>query len=151
MLNNILANSISSKNPSNEAKELARKNSYSYFEDLKNNLLISYNGMKLTDIKGSKVIGTDYGETLKIIDKQKIDFNLKDNDFKNQMNHNLKLLPGIGIKTDEKLKNEGFKTISSLKNHDKYSNSASKLMSNIDEMSFSQVVDLLSENKYTKK
>ena len=107
--------------------------------------------MKLTDIKGSKVIGTDYGETLKIIDKQKIDFNLKDNDFKNQMNHNLKLLPGIGIKTEEKLKNEGFKTISSLKNHDKYSNSASKLMSNIDEMSFSQVVDLLSENKYTKK
>ncbi|KZX09956.1 hypothetical protein MBORA_20180 [Methanobrevibacter oralis] len=151
LLNNILANSISSKNPSNEAKELARKNSYSYFEDLKNNLLISYNGMKLTDIKGSKVIGTDYGETLKIIDKQKIDFNLKDNDFKNQMNHNLKLLPGIGIKTEEKLKNEGFKTISSLKNHDKYSNSASKLMSNIDEMSFSQVVDLLSENKYTKK
>lgn len=151
LLNKILANSISSRNPSDEAKEIARKNSHSYFEDLKNKLLISYNDMKLTDIEGSKVIDTDYGETLKIVNKQKIDFKLKDNNFKNQINHNLKLLPGIGIKTEIKLKNNGFKTIKSLKNHDKYSNIASKFIDDIDNMSFSQIVELLNDNKYTKK
>ena len=150
ILKSILANSISSENPSEKIKEEARKTSKSYFQDLKENLLKRYEGKKLMDIKGSKVVKTRYGETLKIVEKEKIDFNLEDNDFKSQINNNLKLLPKIGVKTEENLKNKGFTTIESLKNHDKYGDASSKFLEKIDAMSICEIMDLLDDNKYTK-
>lgn len=151
LLEAILSNSISSDNPSKEAKEKARKKSPSYFKALMENLLVKYENKKLLDIKGSKIIDTDAGETLSVVKSEKINFNLTENNFKNQMNYNLKLIPKIGIKTEQNLKNAGYTTIESLKNHEKYGNYATNFISTIDELSFKEVVDLLNKNKYGKK
>lgn len=147
----MLANSISSKNPSEEAKKRARRKSPLFFEDLKEKLLSNYEGKKLTDIENSKVISTDFGETLEITTKEKIDFKIEDNDFRNQMNHNLKLLPKIGIKTEQNLKDRGYDTIESLKGHDKYGNVASNFLNKIEDMSFHETMDLLDSNRYSKR
>lgn len=104
LLEVILSDSISSDNPSEKAKEKARKNSPSYFKALEENLLVKYENKKLSDISGSKIIDTDAGETLCITESEKINFKLAENNFKQQMNHNLKLLPKIGIKQNRTLK-----------------------------------------------
>lgn len=147
----MLSNSISSAHPSEEAKKRARMKSASYFEDLKRKLLLEFEGKELTDIKNSKIISTDFGDTLKITTKEKIDFKIKDNDFRNQMNHNLKLLPKIGIKKEETLKNKGYDTIESLAGHDGYGDEASKFLDKVDDMSFCEIIDLLDRNRYSKK
>ena len=73
-LKRMLANSLGSENPSDEAKQHARKLSGSFFRDYEEQLLNQYNGMKFKDIPNSKVISTDSGETLKITEKEKISF-----------------------------------------------------------------------------
>ena len=150
-LKKALSNSISSSNPSENAKSKARKLSPSYYEDLKQKLLIKYNEMKLEDIMDCNIVHTSCGDALKITTRQKFNFNIENNDFKSQINSNLKLLPKIGIKTEENLKNKGYDTIESLVNHDKYGDVASKFVNNIDGMSFSQIIDMLDSNKYSKK
>lgn len=147
----MLSNSISSANPSDEAKMKARLISPSYYEDLKRRLLAEYEGKKLTDLRNAKVVSTNFGDTLKITTKERTDFRIEDNDFKNQINHNLKLLPRIGVKTEENLKSKGFETIESLKCHDGYCDVASIFLDKIDEMSFSEIMDLLDKNKYSKE
>ena len=67
------------------------------------------------------------------------------------MNHNLKLIPKIGIKTEQNLKNAGYDTIESLTAHDRYGSYADRFMASIDEMSFRDVLRLLNKNKYGKK
>ena len=47
LLETILSDSISSDNPSEKAKEKARKNSPSYFKALEENLLVKYENKKL--------------------------------------------------------------------------------------------------------
>lgn len=150
LLKAILSHSISSENPCDEAKKKALENSPAHFENLKQELLNEYEGKKLSDISGSKVISTDYGDTLKIVEKEKINFKLRDNDFKSQINHNLKLLPKIGPKKEQNLKNKGFTTIESLKNHDKYCDVSAKFLDNIEEMSFCDLMELLNSNRYSK-
>ena len=147
----MLANSISSANPCDEAKMKARLLSPSYYEDLKEQLLIKYDGKKLTDIRNASVVSTDHGDTLKITTTEKIDFKIEDNDFKSQINHNLKLLPKIGVKKEENLKSSGYETIESLKGHDAYGDIASKFLERIDDMSFCEIIELLDNNKYSKK
>lgn len=150
-LRNVLSNSISSANPSPEAKQKARKLSPSYFEDYKQKLLKEWSGKKLEDIGNSEIVSTSYGDTLRITHEEKIDFKISDNDFKNQINSNLKLLPKIGLKTEQNLKNKGYSTIESLKKHDRYSDIATKFASQIDEMPYSEIIDLLDSNRYSKK
>ena len=147
----MLANSISSANPCDEAKMKARLLSPSYYEDLKEQLLIKYDGKKLTDIRNASVVSTDHGDTLKITTTEKIDFKIEDNDFKSQINHNLKLLPKIGVKKEESLKSSGYETIESLKAHDAYGDIASKFLERIDGMSFCEIIELLDNNRYSKK
>ena len=91
---NYMLNSILKSSPSSESFsfEEYRKVSPKYYGDLKQQLLEKYADKELTDIKGSKVIETPYGDTLEIVQKEKIDFELVENNFINQMNHNLKLL-----------------------------------------------------------
>ena len=146
-----LTNSISSLHPSEEAKNKARKLSPSYFNDLKERLLIQYEDKSLKDVMDCEVCSNSCGDVLKITTKQKISFDIEDNNFKNQINHNLKLLPKIGVKTEENLKNKGYLTIESLIKHDRYSNYASKFMSDIEDMSYSEIIGLLDDNKYSKK
>ena len=147
----MLSNSISSANPSDEAKRKARLLSPSYYEDFKMRLIAEYGGKRLTDLKDAKIVSTNFGDTLKITTNEKIDFEIMDNDFKNQINHNLKLLPRIGIKTEENLKSRGFDTIESLKNHDGYCDVASKFLHDVDGMSFCEIFDLLDANRYSRE
>ncbi len=150
-LRKVLSNSIGSLNPSEDAKKEARKYSSSYFNDYKQRLLNEYEGKRLMDIDNSEVISTSFGDTLKITQKEEIDFDIYDNDFKSQMNSNLKLLPKIGIRTEQNLKDKGYTTIESLKNHDRYCDAASKFMENIDDLSFCEIIEILDNNKYSKK
>ena len=149
---NYMLKSILKSSPSSESFsfEEYRKVSPAYYSDLKHQLLEKYHDKELTDIRGSKVIDTEYGDTLEIVQKEKIDFKLVENNFKNQMNHNLKLLPKIGIKTEENLKKQGFTTIESLLDNDSHRANARNFLESIDEMSFSQIIDLLNHNKYGK-
>lgn len=150
-LEKVLSNSISSQNPSEDAKNRARKLSSSYYSDLKEKLLIEYEDKSLNDVMDCSKCSTSYGDVLKITKKEKVNFNIQDNDFKNQINSNLKLLPKIGVKTEQNLKNKGFTTIESLTNHDKYGDVASRFLENIDQLSYCEIIDLLNKNKYTKK
>jgi uncharacterized protein YprB with RNaseH-like and TPR domain len=150
-LRKVFSNSISSSNPSEEAKKAARKLSPSYFEDYKQQLLRKWDGKKLEDIENSKVISTSYGDTLKITQKEKIDFNLQDNYFKDQINSNLKLLPKIGLKTEQNLKDKGYDTIESLKTHDRYADRANKFCQQIEDLSYGEIIELLDNNSYSKK
>jgi uncharacterized protein YprB with RNaseH-like and TPR domain len=150
-LRKALSNSISSKNPSDDAKNKARKLSPSYYADLKEKLIDKYQDKSLNDVMDCKEVSTSFGEVLKITKKEKIDFTIENNNFKQQMNNNLKLLPKIGLKTEQNLKNKGYATIESLQNHDKYGEVASKFIENVDGMSYCEIVDLLDSNKYSKK
>ena len=150
-LKRVLSNSIGSQNPSEDTKKNARKLSYSYFQDYKEKLLNDYEGKKLKDIANTNVVSTSCGDALKITEKEKVNFDLYDNDFKDQINNNLKLLPKIGVKTEQNLKNKGYMTIESLKGHDKYCDSASKFMDKIDGMSYCEIIELLDNNKYSKR
>lgn len=150
-LRKALSNSISSLNPSQDAKQKALRKSSLYFEDLKQSLLSEYENKTLNDVMDCEICSNSFGDVLKITTKEKVNFNIKDNDFKNQMNNNLKLLPKIGVKTEINLKNKGYLTIESLKDHDKYSNVASNFIDNIDNMSFQEIIDVLDNNKYSQK
>ena len=147
---NYIFQSILKNSPGSESFsfEEYKEVSPSYFKDLKLQLLDKYENKELTDIEGSRVISTDYGDTLEIVQKEKINFELVENNFKNQMNHNLKLLPKIGIKTEQNLKKQGFTTIESLLNHDSHSQNAKIFLDNLDDMSFSEIMNLLNNNKY---
>ena len=150
-LRKALSNSISSSNPSDEAKNKARKLSSSYYSYLKEKLLMDYEDKSLKDVMDCKVCSTSFGDVLKITKKERIDFSIEDNDFRNQINNNLKLLPKIGLKTEQNLKDKGYDTIESLTHHDKYCDVASKFMDSIDDLTYCEIIDLLDSNKYTKK
>ena len=150
-LKRALSNSISSQNPSENAKSKARKLSPSYYRDLKEKLMIEYENKSLKDVMDCKIASSSFGDVLKITKREKVDFNIENNNFKEQMNANLKLLPKIGLKTEENLKNKGYDTIESLKDHDKYGDSAEKFLKNLDEMTFCEIIDLLDSNRYSKK
>ena len=138
-------------NSSTDERQESKTLSSSYFEYLKQKLLIEYDDKSLKDVMDCKINQTSFGDALKITTKEKIDLNIYDNDFRNQINHNLKLLPRVGLKTEQNLKSKGYTTIESLKNHDKYSDIASKFLNEIDEMSFGDIVELLNDNRYTKR
>ncbi len=150
-LKRALSNSISSQNPSENAKSKARKLSPSYYRDLKEKLMIEYENKSLKDVMDCKIASSSFGDVVKITKREKVDFNIENNNFKEQMNANLKLLPKIGLKTEENLKNKGYDTIESLKSHDKYGDLAEKFLKNLDEMTFCEIIDLLDSNRYSKK
>ncbi|WP_295610723.1 ribonuclease H-like domain-containing protein [uncultured Methanobrevibacter sp.] len=150
-LRRVLSNSIGSMNPSEEAKKTARKFSNSYYMDYKQKLLKDYAEKTLADIENCEIISTSFGDTLKITESERIKFEIDDNDFKMQMNNNLKLLPKIGIKTEQNLKNKGYMTIESLKKHDRYCDIASSFLDKIDDLSFAEIIEILDNNRYSKK
>ena len=150
-LERILSNSLSSANPSKETYERARKDSYTYYNNLKFGLMNKYKDWDFSDIEGSEVIENEYGNTLKITRKKKIDFSLenKKGSVKRELASNLKLMPGIGLQMEMKLKREGYKTIYDLKNHPSYSKKADKLIKKIEKNCFIKEYDLLKYlNKY---
>ena len=77
-LRKTLSNSISSQNPSETAKNKARKLSPSYYQDLKEKLLIEYDKKSLKDVMDCKISKTSFGDVLKITKKERNVF-LKNN------------------------------------------------------------------------
>ena len=150
-LERILSNSLSSANPSKETYQRAQKDSFTYYNDLKFGLMHKYNDWDLLDIEGSKVIENIYGETLKITRKEKIDFSLenKRDSIKHELASNLKLMPGIGLQTEMKLKAEGYESFYDLLDHPTYSKNAEKLIEKIENNCFIKEFNLLKNlNKY---
>ena len=150
-LRNALSGSLHSSIQSDDLKHNEKTLSGSYFRDLKEKLLIEYDNKSLNDVMDCKLSKTSFGDALKITTKERIDFNIEDNDFMNQINSNLKLLPRIGLKTEQNLKNKGYDTIESLTSHDKYGNIAAKFLDEMEDMSFRDIMDLLDNNKYSKR
>ena len=68
-LRKALSNSISSQNPSQTAKNKARKLSPSYYQDLKEKLLIEYDKNSLNDVMECKISKISFGDVLKITKK----------------------------------------------------------------------------------
>ena len=136
---------------SNQTIEKIPKNSLNYYNDLKFGLMNKYKDWDFLDIEGSKKIENIYGETLKITRRQKIDFSLenKNESIKRELASNLKLMPGIGLQTEMKLKREGYKTHYDLLNHPVYSKRAEKLINRIEKNCFIKDFKLFrSLNKY---
>ena len=75
-LKKILSESITSENPSEEAFKRFYKDAPVYFNQLKTGLVNKYEGCELLDIEGSEICENRYGECLKIIYKEKMDFSL---------------------------------------------------------------------------
>ena len=103
-LKKILSESITSENPSEEAFKRFYKDSPVYFNQLKNGLVNKYEGCELLDIEGSEICENRYGECLKIIYKEKMDFSLGgEEDYKKELLNDLKILPGVGVKKEKRL------------------------------------------------
>lgn len=77
-LNKVLSNSLTSENPSKETMQKGKK-AKCFYNDLKNGLLKKYENTKFEDFPNTNICENQYGETLKIVSKEKTDFNLESN------------------------------------------------------------------------
>ena len=154
MLKSILSRSLSSAAPSNET--IAKAHSYSGvnsddpYKQLKYKLIEEYQDKSIEDIDGSKLIENKYGETIQIKNKEKIAFDTKNKDFKEEILSDLKLVPNIGQVTEKKLKEQGFKDIPSLLNHEKYCEYAETAIEQLNSDSFKDIFDVVRKNSYSK-
>lgn len=149
LLNAILSHSLSSENPSEETKRKAYKNSPSYFNSYKEELMEKYHDFSFDDFKGSEVLETPSGEVLKITQKEKFDFKLKENNYRNSLKSNLKLMKNVGPSTEEKLKREGFNCLDDLTDHKTYSKRSLECLKIIDEANFSDLLSYVKKNRYS--
>ena len=151
-LKSILSNSLSSENPSKEKIAEAYKDSKSYFMEFKRELLNNYAEANLLDIPGSEIVENKYGECLKVINKEKIDFNLKNRNLKEDILSDFKILPGVGVNKEAKLKSKGYKTLYDLLEHDTYSTKANEIINSLENQCFINYYDKLNEvSNYSKK
>ena len=125
------------------------KNSRTYFNDLKEGLLHKYGDMELEDLKGYGEFENEYGVGVKFTQEdKKRKFQIKSNPEKLQTN--LKLIKGIGIKKEEKLKKQGYQTLKDLKQHNTYKKSAEETLKKIETDNFKNTVNCVKENSKDK-
>ena len=126
-LNKILENSLTSQTPNKQTIERSLKTGDIFFKNLKEGLMNKYKNKKITDLPGAKKFENEYGKSIKITrtDKKR-KLQLKDNT--NKIYENLKIIKGIGEKTEIKLKEKGYTNIQSLLKHDKYKTKAEKTL-----------------------
>lgn len=137
-LKRMISNSSPSTDHSKKASQRTQMDPLNYFNTLKFGLMNKYKDWDFSDIEGSKVIENVYGETLKITRREKIDFSLEaERESKiNELSSNFKLMPGIGLETEMKLKREGYKTVYDLLDHPNYSKKAKELIKRIEKNCF---------------
>ena len=154
MLKSILSRSLSSSNPSSET--IAKANSYSginsddSYKKLKYKLLEEYQDKSIEDITGTNLIENKYRNTIQIKNKEKINFDTKGNDFKEEVFCDLKIIPNIGLATEKKLKEQGYEDIPSLLNHTKYCKYAETDIEQLDSGSFKDLFEIVKKNSYSK-
>lgn len=111
--------------------------------DLKNRLLQKYEDQTVEDL-GGELIETSEGEVLCISNREKINFKLKSHQkIRKSLINDLKLLPGIGEATENRLKDQGFKTMECLEEHPKFGERASLFLEKLNSKSCSQMCDLI--------
>lgn len=147
LLKSILSHSLSSENPSEKTIEKASKTSPSFFNKYKNDLLVKYQDSSFDDFKNISTLENPQGEVIKITNKEKCDFNLKKHNYQKNLLENLKLINGIGSKTESKLKDSGYKTIEDLTTHPVYSIGAKRVLNNIEKNCFLNSFNFLKDNK----
>lgn len=151
-LRSILSRSLSSENPSPETIAEAYKDSPSYFMEFKKDLLNKYAGKSILDIPGSAIVENKYGECLKVIYKEKINFKLQNRNIKEDILSDFKILPGVGVNKESKLKAEGYKTLYDLLEHATYSTKAEEIINSIENQCFINYYEKLNEiSSYSKK
>ncbi|MDR2830975.1 MAG: ribonuclease H-like domain-containing protein [Methanobrevibacter sp.] len=148
ILNSVLSKSNTSENPYNETINSAYFNSNSYFTNFKNELLDQYKGHALDEIEGSEFVETKYGETLKITQKEKIDFNIKKHPIKDELLCDLTLVPKIGKIRETKLNEEGYNSIPSLLEHERYFHDAKIVLNKINNNSFAKIFHLAKKSSF---
>ncbi|MDR3223171.1 MAG: ribonuclease H-like domain-containing protein [Methanobrevibacter sp.] len=131
-----------SKKSKNKSKK-SPSESKDHYNTFKEELLNQYKDKSLNDIEGSELVENKYGECLKIVRREKIDFKLKECDFKEEFDCNLKLINRIGPSTEEKLKKEGYENIFSLLNHDNHCKHAQVVINKLESGSFAEKFDLI--------
>ena len=146
-LRKVLMGSLSSENPSKETYLKHYKNSNSYFNQYKIELLERYKDKSFTDFKGVHTIDNDYGQALEIVNSKKINFNLKDNEVERDLINDLKLVSGIGNKKEIALKDKGYDNLYKLQNHPKYSKKAGSLIDTINNQDFPDYFRLMKKSK----
>ncbi|MDR2545330.1 MAG: ribonuclease H-like domain-containing protein [Methanobrevibacter sp.] len=135
---------IHSKNKAESSlKENNSTSSKDHFTNLKEELLEKYKNKTLKHIEGSKLVENEYGKCLEIVQKEKINFKLKECDFKEELDCNLKLVKRIGPNTEYNLKNKGYKSIISLLNHHRHWNHAQITIDKLESGSFTEKFNLI--------
>jgi uncharacterized protein YprB with RNaseH-like and TPR domain len=75
-----------------------------------------------------------------------MDFSLGgEEDYKKELLSDLKILPGVGVKKEKRLKEEGYKNLYDLLSHDSYSSNAQKAIEKIETQCFIKEFDILKE------
>lgn len=146
---NYLFNSIIKEDGSRENLfNIDLDSEFLHFHNYKNALINKYQNFDFNDLKGSRAIENDYGEVLQITTEEPIDFRLKDADYRNSLKSNLKLVPGIGVKKELKLKEEGYSSLEDLTGHERYSDRACEILENVDNFQCGDLIDLVKKNRY---
>lgn len=147
---NYLYNSIIRKNNSNNyIFNIDLDKEFLDFYNYKKTLLKKYENQSSDYFKGSRVISNDYGKVLKITTEEPIDFDLKENNYRNGLKNNLKLVPGIGIKKESKLKEKGYKSLEDLVEHNTYCDRASETIESIENLNCSDLIEMVKKNMYS--
>jgi len=122
------------KNKFNQHIIFSKNNGYDFMEyedayKLKEKLLIENQGKLLDELFKGKEISTSSGTCYTIKNNSPLNFStLSPQKAKEKILSDLKVLNGIGIVREQKLKEEGYKTIEDLINHEKFSGEASKFL-----------------------
>lgn len=112
---------------------------------LKEKLLKNHQEMILEDIITGEEINTKKGTCYSIENKSKLKLNtINSNRAKKRILSDLKLINGIGYSKEEKLKEEGYKTIEDLKDHQKFKNEALEFLKIFKDDSKYNITDLIS-------
>ncbi len=102
-------------------------------ERLKWKLISEHKGDSLEDIIHGKIKENGVGGFYELIDEVEANFNIKDCKLvENELLSDLKLVPGIGKKTEEKLKKNGIQDHRGLKDHDRFCSHVEEIIDEVE-------------------
>lgn len=117
------------------------RNEYKEAQAFKLKLLKKYEGKTLEGALGGEEIQTPEGPCYCFIGQENLEFSIPShNDVREKCLYNLRLLHGIGPKTEKKLKKEGWKSISDLANHPRFGSEAKLFLNLIENQDSKQIL-----------